>query len=140
MHARTAPLVLAALAVAALAGCSTSDTATTQPTVVTVTVPAPTPTTNPDPVLETEPAAAPVVTQWAMPNVIGMNLQGAQDHLQAVTDYGVAISTSTDATGQGRQQILDRNWTVCKQTPAAGSTLTSGDVPDFVVVKDDESC
>lgn len=69
-----------------------------------------------------------------------MNLQAAQDHLQAVTDYGVPVSTSTDGSGQGRQQVLDRNWVVCEQMPAAGATLTSGDVPDFVVVKDDEGC
>jgi beta-lactam-binding protein with PASTA domain len=75
-----------------------------------------------------------------MPDVVGMNLQAAQNHLQAVTDYGVPLSTSTDGSGQGRMQVMDRNWVVCEQTPAAGAALTSGDVPDLVVVKDDESC
>lgn len=135
---RTAPLALAALAAVALAGCSTTDAATTQPTVVTVTVPAPAPA--PESRAAATAATSPVVSEWTMPDVVGMNLQAAQDRLQSVTDYGVPISTSTDGSGQGRQQILDRNWTVCEQTPAAGSTLTSGDVPDFVVVKDDESC
>lgn len=53
---------------------------------------------------------------------------------------GFYVLVSHDATGQGRNQVLDRNWTVCDQTPAAGS-LTAPDVTvDFGAVKDDEPC
>jgi hypothetical protein len=30
-----------------------------------------------------------------------------------------------DATGAGRQQVLDRNWKVCGQSVAAGETITA---------------
>ncbi|WP_232661454.1 PASTA domain-containing protein [Pseudonocardia sp. TRM90224] len=122
-----------ALTAAALAGCSIGTAPTPPPVTVTVTVPAPVPATPTD-------GAAPAATEWPMPDVVGMNLQAAQDHLQAVTGFGVPLSTSTDATGQGRAQILDRNWVVCAQTPAAGTRITTGVVPDFKVVKTDERC
>jgi PASTA domain len=136
---RIAPLVLAAIAAVSLAGCTSGSAATPPPTTVTVTVPAPQPTSQAV-AAESPTAASPATTQWEMPDVVGMNLQAAQDHLQSVTDYGVPLSTSTDATGQGRPQLMDRNWVVCSQSPAAGATLAAGDVPDLVVVKDDESC
>jgi hypothetical protein len=135
---RSAPLVLGVLAAAALAGCSAGTTPAAAPTTVTVTAPAPAPTPAPTSALAT--AAPQVAAEWTMPDVVGMNLQAAQDHVQAVTDLGVPLMTSTDGTGESRMQVMDRNWVVCEQTPAAGSTITSGDVPDFVVVKDDESC
>ena len=47
-----------------------------------------------------------------MPDVICMNLQDAQDEIQ---DHGVFLSGSVDATGQGRNQIIDSNWVVVDQ-------------------------
>ncbi|TQM06325.1 PASTA domain-containing protein [Pseudonocardia kunmingensis] len=135
---RTAPLALGVLAASALAGCSAGTAPPPPPPTVTVTVPAPAPA--PETTSAPATAAAPVAIEWTMPDVVGMNLQAAQDHVQAVTDLGVPLMTSTDGTGEGRNQVVDRNWVVCEQTPAAGSTITTGDVPDFVVVKDDESC
>jgi beta-lactam-binding protein with PASTA domain len=75
-----------------------------------------------------------------MPDLVGMNLQEAQDALQRLTAFGVTLSTSSDAHGEARSQVLDRNWKVCDQDPPAGSTITSATVPDFSVVRTSESC
>jgi hypothetical protein len=52
-----------------------------------------------------------------------MNLQKAQDLIQQA---GVFYSTSFDATGAGRDQIVDSNWIVVSQTPAIGEVITEG--------------
>lgn len=39
---------------------------------------------------------------WTMPNLIGMDLQGAQDAIQSVSGGQVWFSSSTDLTGQDR--------------------------------------
>ena len=65
-----------------------------------------------------------------MPDVICMNLQDAQDEIQ---DHGVFLSGSVDATGQGRNQIIDSNWVVVDQSPAAGSPIGEGDAELSVV-------
>ncbi|OBF55753.1 hypothetical protein A5778_07920 [Mycolicibacterium monacense] len=76
-----------------------------------------------------------------MPNLIGRNLQAAQDAIQELTDYKISFSTSTDLTGEGRAQMMDRNWQVCSSTPAPGEPLTVGTPVDFGVVRIDvESC
>ena len=62
---------------------------------------------------------------WTMPNLVGMDLQGAQDAIQSLTRGAVWFSGSTDLTGKGRAQIIDRNWQVCTSTPAAGATMPS---------------
>jgi hypothetical protein len=73
-----------------------------------------------------------------MPNLVGRNLQAAQDALQAA---GIALfSRSHDLTGQGRKQVLDRDWKVCDETPHAGQPVPASAVPDFGVVKLTESC
>ena len=77
---------------------------------------------------------------WTMPNLIGMDLQGAQDAVQSLTHGEVWFSSSTDLTGQGRAQIVDRNWTVCSSTPAAGTAFTATTTIDFGVVRDTEKC
>ncbi|OAR25000.1 hypothetical protein A8W25_19650 [Streptomyces sp. ERV7] len=71
-----------------------------------------------------------------MPDLIGIGLQSAQDQAQAAGFYNLA---SHDATGQGRYQVLDRNWKVCFQTPRAGQ-VPSGAKIEFGAVKTDESC
>jgi hypothetical protein len=55
-----------------------------------------------------------------MPDVVCMNLQAAQDRIQAA---GVFFSRSADATGAGRRQVVDANWIVVGQTPPAGSAV-----------------
>jgi beta-lactam-binding protein with PASTA domain len=72
-----------------------------------------------------------------MPDFVGKGLQTAQDDAQAA---GFADLSSHDASGRGRLQILDRDWKVCSQAPAAGSTASSGSRIDFGVVKLDETC
>ncbi|MFD6451591.1 MULTISPECIES: PASTA domain-containing protein [unclassified Nocardia] len=52
-----------------------------------------------------------------------MNLQEAQNRIQAA---GVFFSRSTDATGKGRAQVLDRNWVVVAQNPAPGVPIGEG--------------
>ena len=77
---------------------------------------------------------------WTMPNLIGSDLQGAQDAIQSVSDGQVWLSTSTDLSGEGRAQIVDRNWTVCTSTPAPGVSFTATTAIDFGVVRDTETC
>ena len=69
-----------------------------------------------------------------MPNVVCMNLQAAQDKIQ---EAGVFYSRSKDASGQGRMQVLDRNWIVVAQTPDPGTPISEGDAV-LSVVKNDE--
>ncbi|MFG1934664.1 hypothetical protein ACGFK1_29115 [Mycobacterium sp. NPDC048908] len=78
---------------------------------------------------------------WTMPNLIGKDLQGAQDTIQSLTSDAIWYSSSTDLTGKGRMQIDDRNWVVCTSTPAPGAAITQSTKIDFgVVKKDTESC
>jgi beta-lactam-binding protein with PASTA domain len=57
-----------------------------------------------------------------MPDVGCMDLQLAQDKVQAAGFYRVA---SRDASGQRRRQVDDRNWVVVSQTPAPGTRTRS---------------
>ncbi|HNO36237.1 MAG TPA: PASTA domain-containing protein [Nitrospira sp.] len=94
-------------------------------------------------VAESPTASSPAGTQqsWTMPDLRGRNLQDAQDTIQALTANEVFYTGSTDLTGQGRNQVLDRNWQVCTSTPAPGETFTKDSVIDFGVVRiDSESC
>lgn len=86
--------------------------------------------------------ASPASAQsWTMPDLTGMDLQGAQDAIQSLTSDAVWYTSSTDLTGQGRAQILDRAWVVCSSTPPPGAPFTASTEVDFGVVKKDvESC
>lgn len=78
---------------------------------------------------------------WTMPNLIGMDLQGAQDAVQSLTRGEVWFSSSTDLTGKGRAQVSDRNWQVCSSTPPPGAKFTVSTKVDFGVVRiDTEKC
>lgn len=114
------------------AGCGGS---TAQP-------PAPTPAAVPSavPVPTSAVAAVPPQSSWKMPNLVGSNLQEAQDAIQALTAFGVAVTTSHDVTGAGRQQVLDRNWQVCSQNIPPGATITTSTMIDFGAVKLSERC
>jgi len=68
-----------------------------------------------------------------MPNVVCLDLQTAQDTIQAETT--LFWSDSRDATGRDRMQLLDSDWLVVGQTPAAGTPLSEDDVPMLDVVK-----
>ena len=56
------------------------------------------------------PVAAEAAKTWVMPNLVGANLQEAQNRIQTLTSYGIPVSLSHDATGKGRQQLVDNNW------------------------------
>ncbi len=57
-----------------------------------------------------------------VPDVEGKNHQLAQDTMQAAGLYNLV---EEDCSGQGRALILDRNWQVQKQTPAAGTKVSA---------------
>jgi poly(3-hydroxybutyrate) depolymerase len=82
----------------------------------------------------TSPVAV-AAESWQMPDLIGMDLQGAQDMVQSATGGEVWFSSSTDLTGQGRAQFSDRNWQVCTSTPPPGATITASTDIDFGVVR-----
>jgi hypothetical protein len=75
-----------------------------------------------------------------MPDLIGSNLQDAQDAIQKLTNNEIFYTGSTDLTGEGRNQIMDANWQVCTSTPPPGTTITKDTMIDFGVVRIDESC
>lgn len=90
--------------------------------------------------LATSPAAV-ASPSWTMPNLIGMDLQGAQDAIQSLTRGDVWFSSSTDLTGKGRAQISDRNWQVCSSMPPPGTKFSASTEIDFGVVRiDTETC
>lgn len=76
-------------------------------------------------------------TAFTMPDVVGMNLQEAQDALQALGSY---LMNQEDATDKGRLQILDDNWVVCSQDPASGTQYSKLDVVTLWSVKIGEDC
>jgi beta-lactam-binding protein with PASTA domain len=88
----------------------------------------------------TAPPATGSAKQWTMPNLVGSNLQKAQDAMQKLTGDRVFLTTSHDATGRGRNQVLDSNWKVCSQNVAAGTSITLKSVIDFAAVKNEEPC
>lgn len=91
------------------------------------------PETTPATRISTTQVAA-VASTAVMPNVVCMDLQAAQDTIQAA---GVFYSTSVDATGQGRAQVWDRNWVVVDQAPSVGASIGEGG-PVLSVLKEDE--
>lgn len=79
-------------------------------------------------------------THWAMPNEVGANLQAAQDAIQKLTGDLVFFTSSHDASGKGRHQVLDKDWKVCSQNIPAGNPITIGSKIDFGAVKLAETC
>ncbi|MEW2417283.1 PASTA domain-containing protein [Streptomyces sp. NPDC046866] len=75
--------------------------------------------------------------QAALPNLVGMGLQAAQDAAQAAGFFSL---TSHDALGRGRAQVLDRGWKVCSQTPGPGSGVDTATKIDLGAVKLEEEC
>jgi len=75
-----------------------------------------------------------------MPNLVGQNLQAAQDAIQLLTGSAVFLTSSTDATGQGRAQVLDANWMVCSQNVPPDTAITTDTMIEFAAVKLDERC
>lgn len=81
------------------------------------------PTLAPEPVATSAPVVAAPETDPGIivPEVLGLDLQTAQEHLRIL---GLR-TRSVDDTGQGRAQIVDRNWRVVRQDAAAGTRARS---------------
>jgi hypothetical protein len=69
-----------------------------------------------------------------MPDFKGKSLAAAR----AALDSSTSIDTK-DASGQDRVILVESNWQVCDQTPAAGAKLT-GQPVSFTAVKFGETC
>ncbi|WP_173071087.1 PASTA domain-containing protein [Phytohabitans houttuyneae] len=67
-----------------------------------------------------------------IPDVVCSDLQAAQDALQSA---GFSNLNSQDGTGQGRSQVIDRNWVVTDQSATPGSTPPSSTRIVLTVVK-----
>lgn len=79
----------------------------------------------------------PTITYFTMPNVKGMNLQLAQDLLQAKGSYFV---DQEDALGLSRFQLVDSNWKVCRQSPKSGAKTATSAIVTLTSVKLTERC
>lgn len=77
---------------------------------------------------------------WTMPDLVGRDLQSAQDTVQQMTDFAITATTSHDATGAGRPQVVDQDWRVCTQSIPAGAAIDADTMIDFGVVLRGESC
>ncbi len=113
----------AAVPLIALAGCASTATPA-GPSTVTVTS---APTTAPPAPVEPVPAepvpAEPAAGKVKVPNGVGKNYQSAQDAWRAA---GLIVMPGTDATGANRLMVLDSNWVVVSQDPAAGTKVEDG--------------
>lgn len=94
--------------------------------------------------LKRQVAAATTTTttteSFTMPDLTGMDLQSAQDEIQQLSGDPLYFTRSEDATGQGRFQIIDRNWKVCRQNVAPGTRVVGYMDITFSVVKVNETC
>jgi beta-lactam-binding protein with PASTA domain len=77
-------------------------------------------------------AAAPVAgaqtTTWEMPDIKGANLAAAVASFDAATEGSGLTLNFVNRSGPG-EVINLTNWTVCAQSPAAGSTLSKKSKP-----------
>ena len=99
-----------------------------------------TPTDAPASTAITESPRTTPAQRWTMPNLVGANLQQAQDQIQALTGNAIFITTSHDATGRNRNQVADANWKVCSQSIAPGAPITGDTKIDFGAVRVEEQC
>lgn len=141
-------VLLAACGPAALVGCAPASTEAGSATgssrpaaATTATTAAATTATTTEPATTAAPGPpSPIAESWSMPDLVGRTLQEAQDEVQRLTDFGVFFTTSSDATGQGRAQLVDSNWVVCAQSVAPGTAITAGSRIEFSSVKVTERC
>ncbi|HEX5403687.1 MAG TPA: hypothetical protein VFX16_15455 [Pseudonocardiaceae bacterium] len=122
---RLTPVVGAVAAVIAVAGCqdpvATGSSDTTTGAAATTT-------------------AAQAAKEWKMPDLVGTNLQTAQNKMQSVTGDPIFLTSSHDATGRQRMQVFDRDWNVCTQNIPPGTLFNLKSKIDFGAVKLTESC
>lgn len=77
---------------------------------------------------------APSAAGGEMPDFKGKSVKAARTAL----DSGTSI-TVNDATAEDRMVLMESNWQVCTQEPAAGTAL-NGQPVEFTAVKFEESC
>jgi len=82
-------------------------------------------------------ATEPETEVFVMPDLVGMNLQYAQDTLQSLGSY---LMDQEDATTLDRFQVLDSNWQVCRQDPLPGEEVPVETIVTLWSVKLDEVC
>ncbi len=105
---------------------TTAPVTTTSAPTPTTTVPTTTTTVAPPPVTTTvaapPPAPEPVqqAAMCAVPNVVGLVHQTAQDTMQGA---GLFMLREVDATGRGRALLVDRNWQTVAQSVPAGAVV-----------------
>lgn len=116
--------------------CGAEDTAAGAPSSTTMT-PSTTRSQSTAPADTVTTSATSSPGRASLPNVVGIDLQDAQDLLQAQGFYNLR---SHDARGLNRNQVLDRNWRVCDQQPRAGAVVTTDVLIDLGVVRDEENC
>ncbi len=124
------------------AGSSTSPAPAAPPSAASASAPDTLPTAMTAAARAEEPAASPATTQAAeptftMPALVGMNLQLAQDTLQALGSY---LMDQQDASGLGRVQVVDSNWQVFTQDPAPDALVPESTLVTLGAVKLDETC
>ena len=154
-HRRAAVAIVGLLLVSGACGSASKDAPTPVAAVATTPPPTIAPVTQPPPTVATTStstaptttsrSAQPSTTQAArvvagtvtVPNMVGQDLQLAQDSMQAA---GLYVLRSHDATGVARSQVLDRAWKVCDQTPSGGSKVAADQLIDFGAVRDEERC
>ncbi len=129
----------ACLVVVTGCGAGTSDSSTTT-TVTTVTESAPAAPAQEVPAQQEPAPPQGAQGQWAMPNLVGSNLQDAQNQIQSLTSDAIFYTSSHDLSGANRNQVLDANWEVCSQNVAPGAAITPDSTIDFGVVKIGEGC
>jgi hypothetical protein len=78
------------------------------------------------------PSRAPDARRKRVPNEVGKNHQAAQDHLQA---QGFFNLRKRDCTGRRRLLLFDRNWKVVRQSPRAGSRVSTDRIITLCSVK-----
>ena len=121
-HHTLAATTAAILALTALTGCDPAETTSSSP--------------SPD-ATATSGSSETASETKTVPNFVGKGLQSAQDEAQAAGFYNLA---SHDSSGRDRNQILDRDWKVCTQNPAAGTKTSTDTKLDFGTVKLAETC
>jgi len=141
MRHRTAVLAAGVIAsVGAVSGCSSTPAppavVTVTQTVTTQASPAPSPSTT-SVQTPVEPSTTPAPEVFKMPNLVGENLQLAQDRLQALGSY---LVDQQDAAGLNRVQAIDSNWKVCSQKPAPRTKVPVDTMVILAAVKLSEQC
>lgn len=154
-HRRVAVAIAGLLLVTGGCGSAAKDAPTPVAAIAATPPPTTAPVTQPPPTIATTStstaptttsrSAQPSTTQAGrviagtvtVPNMVGQDLQLAQDSMQAA---GLYVLRSHDATGAARFQVLDRAWKVCDQTPKGGSRVATDQLIDFGVVRDEERC